>query len=113
MINLNKYGNNHPMTFDLASYVENGNLYVGLVTNEEGYPEPWSNLTVNLSVNCDKDCGYIDTNNNGTEIVEWLITNKLGRLTGKMRTSGWCIYPEFKFNMEKLMQHVNVDNRKM
>lgn len=112
MINLNKYGKNHPMSFHLGTYVENKNLYVGLLTNEEGYPEPWQNLTVNLSTNCDADCGFIDTNNNGTEIVEWLIANELGHFTGRTRVSGWCTYPEFQFNMDKLMQHVGHDTRK-
>ena len=111
MINMNKYGKNHPMTFELASYAENSNLYVGLITNEEGYPEPWQNLTVNLSVQCAKDCAFIDTNNNGEEIIDWLVKNKLGKPTGKIKVSGWCVYPEFKFNMKALAEHVVHDER--
>lgn len=106
MINLRKYGNNHPMTFELSKYCENENLYVGLITNEEGYPEPWSNLTVNLSVKCADDCAFIDTNNNGDEIITWLVSNKLGKPTGRIKASGWCTYPEFKFNVDELMKHV-------
>jgi hypothetical protein len=111
MINLKKYGANHPMTFQLANYTENGNLYVGMITNEEGYPEPWSNLTVNLSVPCKPNRAYIDTNNNGEEIIEWLEENGLGKWTGGIRPSGWCFYPEFEFNMEALMKHVAQDDR--
>lgn len=106
MINLIKYGSNHPMTFHLNNYTENGNLYVGLITNEDGYPAPWSDLTVNLSVKCAENCAFIDTNNNGEEIIDWLVKNKLGKPTGRIRASGWCIYPEFKFNVEQLMEHV-------
>ena len=111
MINLRKYGTNHPMTFELNNYCENNNLYVGLVTHEEGWPEPWSSLTVNLSVKCADDCAFIDTNNNGEEIIDWLVENKLGKPTGRIKVSGWCVYPEFKFNVETLMEHVTNDDR--
>lgn len=113
MLTLNKYGSNHPMTFELASYMENGNLYVGLLTHEEGYPEPWQNLTVNLSVKCKENCAFIDTNNNGDEILLWLEKNGLGHMTGNMMPSGWCLYPEFEFDMETLMPHVTRDMRKV
>lgn len=113
MINLKKYGKNHPMTFQLANYADNGTLYVGLITNEEGYPEPWSNLTVNLddSSRCKPNCAFIDTNNNGDEILDWLETNGFGEQTGRIAFSGWCIYPEFEFNMEELMKHLASDDR--
>lgn len=115
MINYKKYGKNHPMTFQLANYADNGSLYVGLITHEEGYPEPWSNLTVNLneSVRCKPNCAYIDTNNNGDMILDWLETNGLGKQTGRIAVSGWCVYPEFEFNMEELMKHVTNDSRIM
>ena len=105
MLTLNKYGSSHPMTFHLNHYCENENLYVGLITNEEGYPEPWSDLTVNLSVKCKDNCAFIDTNNNGEEIIDWLMENNLGKPTGRIKASGWCIYPEFCFNVGELMKH--------
>jgi hypothetical protein len=113
MINLKKYGKIHPMTFELANYADNATLYVGLLTNEEGYPEPWQNLTVNLneSRRCKPNCAYIDTNNNGDEIITWLEENGLGEETGRIAASGWCFYPEFEFNMEALMKHVVNDKR--
>ena len=113
MINLKKYGKNHPMTFELNNYLDNASLYVGLITNEEGYPEPWQNLTVNLaeSCRCKPNCAYIDTNNNGNEIIDWLEINGFGQQTGRIAASGWCFYPEFEFNMEALMEHVVSDER--
>ena len=113
MIYLHKYGTNHPMTFQLANYADNGTLYVGLLTNEDGYTTPWQNLTVNLeeSSRCKKNCAYIDTNNNGNEIMHWLEDNNLGEPTGRIAASGWCFYPEFEFNMEELMKHVEWDER--
>lgn len=111
MLTLNKYGADHPISFELATYADNGNLFVGLITHEEGYPEPWSDLTVNLSVECKPNCAFIDTNNNGVEIVSWLTENKLGKLTGRIKMSGWCVYSEFEFNMDELMKHVTEDCR--
>lgn len=111
MIYLHKYGKDHPMTFHLANYAENGNLYVGLLTNEEGWQEPWSNLTVNLSAHCEDNCAFIDSNNNGVEIIDWLMQNNLGELTGREMPSGWCRYLEFRFNMDELMKHVAKDDR--
>lgn len=109
---LEKYGGQHPMTFRLSSYLENDNLYVGMITHEDGYPEPWSDLTVNLSVVCNKNTAYIDTNNNGTEIIDWLESNKLGHLTGDVMRSGWCLYPEFEFDIEELLKYTSEDKRK-
>ena len=105
-LNMIKYGTVHPMTFVMDQYSENGNLYLGLVTHESGFPEPWQNLTVNLGVKCKENCAFIDTHNNGTEIIEWLMTHKLCRLTGRMETSGFCVYPEVEFNMKQLEKYI-------
>ncbi len=105
-LTLNAWGKDHPITFRLNHYADNGNLYVGMVTHEDGYAEPWSDLTVNLDVKCAEDCAFIDTNNNGEQILLWLIQNKLGDLTGRMQPSGFCLFPEFKFNMDELMKYV-------
>ncbi len=113
MLALNAYGSNHSMYFELANYSENGNLYVGLVSNDEGYYSPWQNLTVNLSVPCKANCAFIDINNNENEIIDWLEQNNLGHCTGNMMPSGWCVYPEFEFNMDELMKHVVLDERKV
>ena len=104
---LNKYGRSHPITFNLDNYMENGNLYVGMMTSIDGYYEPWSDLTVNLSVDCKANCAFIDTNNNGNDIIDWLEENGLGEETGRFQISGWCIYPEFEFNMDELMKYVH------
>lgn len=105
-LNLYKYGKNYPMTFKLDRYTDNGNLYVGLITHVDGYPEPWQNLTVNLG-KCMEGYAYIDTNNNGEEILRWLFENGIGHLTGAVRQSGFCLYPEFEFNLDKLAEYTS------
>lgn len=105
-LTLNAWGSNHKITLNLDHYAENGNLYVGLVCWDEGFPEPWSDLTVNLSVPCRKNCAFIDTNNNGEQIIDWLIENGLGMETGNVRISGWCAYPQFEFDMDAVNKYV-------
>ena len=105
-LTLNAWGSNHKITLNLGSYAENGNLYIGLVSWDEGFPEPWSDLTVNLSVPCKPNCAFIDTNNNGEQIIDWLIENGLGMETGKGRISGWRAYPQFEFDMDAVNKYV-------
>ena len=111
-LTLNAWGKNHKISFHLANYAENNNLYVGMICYDDGYPEHWGDLTVNLSVTLDNNKAYIDTNNNGNNIVDWLIKNNLGEFTGDYGFSGFCMYPEFQFNMTELMKYVTDDERR-
>lgn len=92
-----KYGADRKIKLTKNRYAENNNLAVQMVSYEEEYGEPWSSLTVNLSVKCDKNCAFIDTNNNGEDIIKWLEDNNIAHLTGRMMPSGFCLYPEVKF----------------
>ncbi len=103
MLKITRYGITIPVTFRKSHYVENDNLYVGIVCWGEGYPEPWSDLTVNLSVKCEDDCAFIDINNNG-EVIDWLIENNIAVPTGRVEASGFCLYPEVRFNKDFLAQ---------
>jgi hypothetical protein len=105
-LTLNAWGAEHPITFHLDNYAENNNLYVGMITHYEGYPEPYGDLTVNLSIKCAENCAFIDTNNCNDRVVEWLITNKLATLTGRVQQSGFCVYPEMKFDMVELAKYI-------
>ncbi len=97
-----QFGKSIPVTFKKAKYVAFNNLYIGIVSWEEGYPEPWSDLTVNLGVSMEPDCAFIDTNNNGEGIIDWLIENNIAIPTGYWAKSGFCTYPEVRFNKEFL-----------
>ena len=110
-LTLNAWGAEHSISFRLANYAENNNLYVGMITHDEEWPEPWSDLTVNLGVKLEPNIAFIDVNDNGWQIIDWLIENNLGQPTTLEMISGFCTYPEFEFNMPELMKYMSCDER--
>jgi hypothetical protein len=58
----------------------------------------YCDVTVNLP-HCQRNagCQFIDTNNNDEKILDWLVQNQFGELTGNTGKSGFCTYPEFNF----------------
>ena len=105
-LNYHKWGKDHQITFEIHKYADNDNLAILMISWDEGYPEHWSTLTVNLDEKCKPTCAFIDTNNNGEDIVKWLVDNKLGHPTGKLGFSGFCVYPEFEFDMDELKKYM-------
>ena len=81
----------------------NNNLYVGLADCGEDF-YPLLDITVNLDEICPSDCAFVDTENN-PGIDNWLMTNGIAEPTGNWAVSGFCIYPEFRFNMEKVREY--------
>ena len=111
-LTLNAWGENHSISFELANYADNDNLYVGMITHEDGYPEPWSDLTVNLGIPLPMGTAFIDTNNN-PGIIGWLEANNLGKRSGRAVQSGFCTFEVFYFNMDELMKYVSSDEREV
>lgn len=95
-------------------YVEGSRLYVGLwaFDAEENFWEPWSEITVNLpgETLTDELCGFVDSNycNTGGSMPGFLVENGLAAPTGKVAFSGFCTYQEFRFNIEKIDEHLLV-----
>lgn len=58
-----QWGNTEQVQLEINQYVNNGCLYIGLVSWEDDFPEPYGNVTVNLNVKVPDYCGYVDTNN--------------------------------------------------
>lgn len=104
------FGNEYPVYFQISEYSDDSSMFVGIVDEIYGYPEPWNDLTVNLGIKCKSGCAFIDTNNNGNDIIDWLTENQLGKATGRIGMSGRCAYPEFEFDMEKLKEYVMEGN---
>lgn len=105
-LNLNAWGSDHKITFEIHKYAENDNLAIQMLCWDEEWAEPWSMLTVNLSKKCKPNCAFIDINNNGDAIIDWLISNNLGKPTDRLGFSGFCVYPEFEFDMDEVQKYV-------
>ena len=72
--------------------------------DEEG---PYGNLGVNLPDNeLDEECMYVDVNNMPNAEL-FLEENGLGEPTGDFGFSGFCMYPVYKLNMERINELVN------
>lgn len=83
-------------------YVNNGGIYVGLFSMEEDFPEPYGDLTVNLGAVPDY-CAFLDVNNM-PGIAEFVEENGLARPLNITVPSGFCRYPLYEFNKEKLRE---------
>ena len=90
-------------------YVDGERLYVGMYTfdPEDGFWEMWCDITVNLPDEpvTDENCGYVDVNN-APYLPRFLEDNGLAEWTGKYGYSGFCQYPEFRFNIDRLDEHL-------
>lgn len=97
-------GKKHTAQFHKNTYVNNGNLYIGVLAWDEEYEywEHWSDLTVNLSVPCKPNTAFIKTDCSGEEIIEALVKKGYATETGVMRCSGYCVYPMYEFTEEFL-----------
>lgn len=88
-----------------TTYQDNGRLALMLIDAESG--EMYSVVTVNLSDEniTNERCAFLDTNNNGDTITDWLEKHGFGKWTGGFGFSGFCIYPEFVFNQDVIDQY--------
>ena len=97
-----KYGSIHQIQLTVTSYID-GNLAIQMMAWENGYPEPWASLTVNLESKRQKDCAFIDTNGD-PDFPVWIVRNGLAVPTGIIQRSGFCEYPEYRFRADRLRE---------
>lgn len=109
-LTLKNWGVEHKVTLAKMQY-PNGRLAVQMWAWDDGFAEPYMTVTTNLPDEAitNERCAYIDTNNNGSGIVGWLLENGLGDCTGAVGRSGYCCYPEFEFDMDALAAAANLD----
>lgn len=79
----------------------NGNTAVLLIDQETG--EEVVMMTVNLVELPLPEHAYIDTNN-FPEAVEFIKENELGKPLGPTRQSGFCEYPLYELDLDKLKE---------
>lgn len=92
------------LELQVRSYYNGGKLALLLADWNHGNPEPWGDLTVNLGNVVEKDCAFLDVNHLGEEIRTWVEKNHLGTPTERMERSGFVVYPEYRFDPERLKE---------
>lgn len=95
-----------------AYYMDDQSLSIQLLYKVGNDWEPYGSLTTNLGESSmGRNNAYVDTNNLGNQILDWIKKNDLGEPTGRMKQSGFCRYPEVHFNEEALKKFDNPDYR--
>ena len=86
----------------VSEYLNNGSLAIQLIDAKEY--EPFATLTVNIDEKgTSKETAYVDINN-CPWAKKFIEDNELGDFTGKYRKSGFCVYPLYKFNLDKIKE---------
>ena len=97
------FGVDTTVVFKKATYLNNGNLYVGAYSiDENGYLEPYCNITVNLDEKLAEGMAYIDCNNADTGLLQAMVDAGYMRFMSKSKASGFCKYFLFGFSEEFL-----------
>lgn len=99
------FGNTVRVRPKINMYANNDNLYVGLdcYDQEFGGWEPYCDVTVNIRKLPFLESA-IDVNNNDYHILKFLSDQGFGNLTEKVLPSGFCVFPVFRFNADKLQE---------
>lgn len=84
----------------IATYGSNDNLAILLDSPTEG---PFARLTVNID-ELPEGYAYVDTNN-CPWAEEFIKEHKLGEPTNLCGHSGYCTYPLYKFDLQKLKEY--------
>lgn len=96
-----EYGKTYELRFHKAHYLLGGKA-ITVECSEDGYFwEPYATVTKYISETKDDCCAYLDTNNVG-HLIQAMIDAGYIELTGRVTISGWCMYPEGRFNDEWL-----------
>ena len=107
--------NNKPMVgyFTIHKYWYNGRTCLKIRAKEklsEEFFEPFCNVTVNLpnAELSSENLVFLDVNN-APWLEQFMFDNGFGSPTGYFRTSGFCNYPLYLCNMDKIHRYGKVE----
>ena len=98
-----KWGTVENVELEINSYSNNSSLFMELWDTGGEDPEAYGNITVNLGDEIPAYCAYVDTNNM-PEMEQFITENGLGVFTGLTKRSGFCEYPLYLFDTDKLRE---------
>ena len=103
-LSLQTYGTKHRLAIYIDKYISNGNLAILLMEKVDGHYEPFADLTTNTGLLMPSDnFAVVDTNN--CSWAERLIERYgLGEFES-ITCSGFCRYPVYSFDMDKLKEY--------
>lgn len=103
-----QYGTTYELAFYKSRYVADDSLFIEAWCNEEGEDcwEPYAPLTVCLYEKPADGCSFLDTNNT-RHLIDTLYVLGAFEYTGRMVPSGFCEYPEARWNPEWLKKNVH------
>ena len=103
MLTYKSYGTEYKIKLEINHYAENNNFALQAFSWEEDlkFWEPFAVFTKNLGVELPEDEACIDANNL-PDLADWLVENKLAEPTGYAIPSGYCVYPVYKFDLNKI-----------
>lgn len=98
---VNSYGHDYEVEVNFTKYAD-GNLAVTMDYFDDEFLcwMPFARLTVNLGGRMKPGYAYLDVNN-CPWAEEFVAEYGLGEPTGDICASGYCVYPLYKFDMEK------------
>ena len=85
-----------------------GQLSVGLLCEEDGFKMPYATITKDMGVETNPAACFIDTNN-VPEAESFLVKYDLAYPTGHRAESGFCLYPLYQFDIDKLSELSGTD----
>lgn len=100
------------VAFAIRKYPNNNTAIEVLRPTLLGYRD-WDILTVNTGAVLPPDTVCIDTNHHGEEIIAHLEKLNLGVSLGARVESGFCKYPIFQLNYDKLKKYLIKPNAKV
>lgn len=103
-LELNTQGGSTEMVqLEINNYQNNNGLYIGLNIVGGEYSESYGDITVNLDGKAPDYCAYVDMNNM-PELEKFIEENDLGEFTGLRKRSGFCEFPLYMFNPDRLRE---------
>ena len=106
MLVYKSFDTDYKLKLQLLTY-DDGQLALNALCYDEelNFWDVFGTLTINLNYTNDdpapENCGYLDVNNI-PDIEDWIKENDLGEPTGKKKQSGFCTYPLYKFNIQRI-----------
>ena len=91
------YGQIHTLECSIGPWFTHNDLHILFYPGED-YQFCCCLTEYIQGINNDKDCAFIDTEEENREIIDWLVSTEIAYPTGRKVVCGDCIFPEYRFD---------------